>query len=89
MTLSSSLTVLWIKHTLSWEIPSLWLSLFMVSPYAQMLGTLCSSICWHLASLLNDWDEVKGQYLLVNEDAISEISYFVLMTLTNDTFRLV
>ena len=89
MTLSSSLIAVWIKLTLSWGLLSFWLSLLMVSLYAQMLGTLCSNICWHLAFLQNDWDEVKGQYLLVNEDAISETSYFVLMTLTNDTFSLV
>uniref|UniRef100_A0A7C9B2V2 Uncharacterized protein n=1 Tax=Opuntia streptacantha TaxID=393608 RepID=A0A7C9B2V2_OPUST len=51
------------KHTLSGGLPSLWLSLFMVSPYGHMLRTLCSSIYWLLASLLNDWDEVFEQVI--------------------------
>jgi len=78
MTLSSSLSVLWIKHTLFWGIPSLWISLLQVSPCAQMLGTLCLRICWHWALFLNDWDEVKGQYPLVYEDEFTETSFFCL-----------
>ena len=48
----------------------------MGSHYAQMLGHHCSSICWYLASLLNDWNEVKGQFPLVYEDVFSETSSF-------------
>ena len=33
-----------------------------------------------MASLLNDWNEVKGQFPLVYEDVFSEISCFDLMT---------
>jgi len=54
-----------------------------------MLGTLCSHICWHLAFRQNGWDEVKGQSPIVNEDANSETSYFVLTSLTYATFRFV
>ena len=45
-----------------------------------MLGHHCSSICWYLASLLNDWNEVKGQFPLVYEDVFSETSSFNLTT---------
>jgi len=72
MIIKSSLSSLWVKLSLAWGLPSLWLFQFMVSPYAQMLGNLCASICWHLAFLLNGWDEVKGKFPLVYEDVISE-----------------
>ena len=83
------MSVLWIKHTLFWDIPSLWLSLQPVSSCAHMLGIFCLSICWHWAFLLNGWDEVKGQYPLVYEIEFSEASYFVLRNLTNNLVRLV
>ena len=60
----------------------------MVSPFAHMLGTLCSSICWHLASLLNDWDEVKGQSPLVYEEVFFETSGVDVKLFTIITFRL-
>ena len=89
MTLYSSLAAMWVKLRLSWGLPSLWLSLFMVSPYAHMLGTLCSCICWHLASLLKDWDEVKGQSPLVYEEVFSVTSVFDVKLFTVITFRLI
>ena len=88
-TLSSSLSGLWIKHFLFWGVPSVWLSLYQGSLCAQMLGSRCSSICWHWAFRLNGWDEVKGQYPLVYEDELSERSYLVSRPLTNIIGRLV
>ena len=89
MPLSPRSTTVWLILMLHWGLLSFWLSLLMVSLYAQMLGTLCSHICWHSAFHQIGWDEVKGQSLIVNEDAISETSHFISTTLTYDIFRVV
>jgi len=88
MIIKSRLSSLWVKLCLAWGLPSLWLFQFMVGHYAQMLGNLSASICWHLAFLLNVWDEVKGQFPLVYEDVISETNIFNLRTHTVTTFQL-
>ena len=76
LTLFASCLTICVKLRLFWANPSLWLFRVMGSHYAQMLGHHCSSICWYLASLLNAWNEVKGQFPLVYEDAFSETSSF-------------
>ena len=86
--ITSCLSFLWVKLCLAWELPSLWLFQFMVGHYAQMLGNLSASICWHLAFLLNVWNEVKGQFSLVYEDVISETNIFNLRTRSVITFKL-
>ena len=80
MILVASFLLMWVKLSLSLRTPSLWLFRVMGSPYAQMLGQHCSSICWYLASLLNAWNEGKGQFPLVYEDVFSETNFFDLMT---------